>query len=198
VAGACPKLLPAKAAPATQGLGGCRVRRGPPGFSMHLSIGGQCDANHRMRPRNADLRRREYLTEAEVERLMEAAKNNRWGLRDASMVLVAYRHGLRAAELVDLRWDQVDFGTATCTSAGSRRARLKIVAPVEVITRGVDLPLSFPLKSYTKHWQQSLQDCRKADQNDKNLEQICQPSVAHESIDQIEEECADNDDDQHV
>ena len=44
---------------------------------------------------------------------MEAAKGNRWGLRDATMVLVAYRHGLRAAELVDLRWDQVDFETAT-------------------------------------------------------------------------------------
>ena len=29
------------------------------------------------------------------------------------MILVAYRHGLRASELVDLRWDQVDFGTAT-------------------------------------------------------------------------------------
>ncbi len=29
------------------------------------------------------------------------------------MVLVAYRHGLRASELVDLRWDQVDFNTAT-------------------------------------------------------------------------------------
>jgi integrase len=28
-------------------------------------------------------------------------------------VLVAYRHGLRAAEVVDLRWDQVDFKTAT-------------------------------------------------------------------------------------
>jgi integrase len=66
-----------------------------------------------MRPRNADLRRREYLTEAEVERLMEAAKGNRWGHRDVTMVLVAYRHGLRASELVDLRWDQVDFGTAT-------------------------------------------------------------------------------------
>jgi type 1 fimbriae regulatory protein FimB/type 1 fimbriae regulatory protein FimE len=64
------------------------------------------------RPPNADLRRREYLTEAEVERLMEAAKRNRYGLRDATMVLVAYRHGLRASELVDLRWDQVDFGTA--------------------------------------------------------------------------------------
>ena len=62
---------------------------------------------------NAELRRREHLTEAEVERLMEAAKGNRWGLRDATMLLVAYRHGLRAAELVDLRWDQVDFETAT-------------------------------------------------------------------------------------
>ena len=65
------------------------------------------------RPPNGDLRRREYLTEAEVERLMEAARDNRWGHRDATMLLVAYRHGLRAAELVDLRWDQVDFKTAT-------------------------------------------------------------------------------------
>jgi type 1 fimbriae regulatory protein FimB/type 1 fimbriae regulatory protein FimE len=64
------------------------------------------------RPPNADLRTREYLTEAEVERLMNAAKRNRWGHRDATMVLVAYRHGLRASELVDLRWDQVDFRTA--------------------------------------------------------------------------------------
>ena len=62
---------------------------------------------------NADLRTREYLTEAEVERLMGATKANRWGHRDASMVLAAYRHGLRASELVDLRWDQVDFATAT-------------------------------------------------------------------------------------
>ena len=66
----------------------------------------------RRRP-NAKLRRREHLTEAEVERLMEAAKGNRWGHRDAAMVLVAYRHGLRVSELVDLHWDQVDFRTAT-------------------------------------------------------------------------------------
>jgi integrase len=65
------------------------------------------------RPPNASLRTREYLTEAEVERLMEAAKGNRWGHRDATMILVAYRHGLRASELVDLRWDQVEFRTAT-------------------------------------------------------------------------------------
>jgi integrase len=62
---------------------------------------------------NAELRSREYLTDAEVAKLMEEAKVNRWGHRDATMILVAYRHGLRAAELVDLRWDQVDFATAT-------------------------------------------------------------------------------------
>jgi integrase len=65
------------------------------------------------RPPNADLRSREYLTEAEVERLMAAARKNRWGHRDATMILAAYRHGLRVSELVDLRWDQVEFRTAT-------------------------------------------------------------------------------------
>ena len=61
------------------------------------------------RLRNAELRTREYLTQHEVERLMKAAKQNRWGHRDATMILVAYRHGLRAAELVDLQWSQADF-----------------------------------------------------------------------------------------
>ena len=49
---------------------------------------------------NADMRTREYLTEGEVERLMRAAVGNRYGHRDATMVLVAYRHGLRASELM--------------------------------------------------------------------------------------------------
>jgi type 1 fimbriae regulatory protein FimB/type 1 fimbriae regulatory protein FimE len=64
---------------------------------------------------NADLRTREYLTAAEVERLLKATKGNRWAHRDATMILVTYRHGLRASELTDLRWrwDQIDFPTAT-------------------------------------------------------------------------------------
>ena len=64
------------------------------------------------RPPNKDLRTREHLTEAEVERLIKATQDNRYSHRDATMVLVAYRHGLRAAELVDLRWEQIDFRTA--------------------------------------------------------------------------------------
>ena len=57
----------------------------------------------RRRPKNAELRTREHLTPDEVEQLIEAAKSNRHGHRDALMVLLAYRHGLRAAEVVDLR-----------------------------------------------------------------------------------------------
>ena len=65
-----------------------------------------------VRPKNADLRTREYLTDDEVQRLTEAAKSNRHGHRDATMILVAYRHGLRVSELTDLRWDQVEFTSA--------------------------------------------------------------------------------------
>ena len=57
---------------------------------------------------NAEYRSREHLAEREVERLIEAMKGNRWGHRDATMVLIAFRHGLRASELVDLRWEQID------------------------------------------------------------------------------------------
>jgi integrase len=51
------------------------------------------------------------LTEREVERLIEAAKQNRCGHRDATAILVAYRHGLRASEVVALRWDDIDLTT---------------------------------------------------------------------------------------
>jgi integrase len=61
------------------------------------------------RVRNAEVRAREYLTNAEVGRLMKAAGANRNGHRDSAMVLLAYRHGLRPVELVTLRWDAIDF-----------------------------------------------------------------------------------------
>ena len=71
---------------------------------------------------NGKLRTREYLTEAEVARLMKAAVGNRWGNRDATMLLVAYRHGLRAAEVVDLRWVGWTSDRPPCMSVGSNRA----------------------------------------------------------------------------
>jgi integrase len=71
--------------------------------------------NRTVRPpprRGINLRTRKRLTETEVGQLIDAAKDNRSGHRDATMILIAFRHGLRAAELVDLRWDQVDFHKA--------------------------------------------------------------------------------------
>jgi integrase len=82
----------------------------------HLKLVTPATVNRTVTPRrmpNADLRTREYLTETEVERLIDAAKGNRWGHRYATMLLVAYRHCLRAAELTALRWDQIEFPSAT-------------------------------------------------------------------------------------
>src|SRR5215831_13779018 len=58
------------------------------------------------------VRTRRYLTGREVEKLMEAArKHGRYGHRDATMILLAYRHGLRASELCDLQWHQIEINT---------------------------------------------------------------------------------------
>jgi integrase len=37
-----------------------------------------------------------------------ARKRGRYGHRDATMILVAYRHGLRASEVCDLQWQQIE------------------------------------------------------------------------------------------
>jgi type 1 fimbriae regulatory protein FimB/type 1 fimbriae regulatory protein FimE len=64
----------------------------------------------RGRPLNRDLRPREYLTPTEVDHLMTVARRRgRYGHRDAAMILLAYRHGLRVGELVRLLWSQIDF-----------------------------------------------------------------------------------------
>jgi type 1 fimbriae regulatory protein FimE len=62
---------------------------------------------------NKTVRSREYLTATEVEKLIRAAgKVGRYRHRDAALVLIAYRHGLRVSEVVALRWDQVEFEEA--------------------------------------------------------------------------------------
>ena len=61
------------------------------------------------RKKNSDVRSREFLTADEVDRLMAAAgSTGRHRHRDRTLILLAYRHGLRVSELVSLRWDQVD------------------------------------------------------------------------------------------
>ena len=58
---------------------------------------------------NSEVRVREYLTGAEVDRLIAAAGKNRHGHRDSTLILIAFRHGLRPVEAVGLRWDAIDF-----------------------------------------------------------------------------------------
>ena len=78
---------------------------------------------------NAEMRTREYLTPAEVEKLIAAAKLGRHGHRDATLILVAFRHGLRAVEIADLEWSQVEWGRNPALHAPPRSVS-KTKAPV--------------------------------------------------------------------
>ena len=61
------------------------------------------------KPNNSDVRTREYLTPNEIDALMRAARKvGRHGHRDATLILLGFRHGLRVSELVSVRWDQVE------------------------------------------------------------------------------------------
>jgi type 1 fimbriae regulatory protein FimE len=62
------------------------------------------------RRRNAEVRTREYLTADEVERMLAAVRKvrGRLAVRDELLILIAYRHALRASEITRLRWEQVD------------------------------------------------------------------------------------------
>jgi integrase len=116
------------------------------------------------RPKNGDVRTREYLTEREVEQLIEGCRGNRWPHRDQTMILLAFRHGLRASEVCDLQWTQVDFEAATlavtrakhgtpsthplpgaaCAASPEPRGRRPIAVPVRVRTRLVDDGVQLP------------------------------------------------------
>jgi type 1 fimbriae regulatory protein FimB/type 1 fimbriae regulatory protein FimE len=65
------------------------------------------------RAKNAAYRQREYLTEAEIEKLVSAAGDSRNPVRDRLLILIAFRHALRVSELVNLRWQQIHLDTAT-------------------------------------------------------------------------------------
>ena len=63
---------------------------------------------------NLEKRSREHLFPQEVAAMVTAAKRvGRHGLRDSTLILMAYRHGLRVSELVSLRWSQIDFTRGT-------------------------------------------------------------------------------------
>jgi integrase len=83
---------------------------------MHLKLVTPTNQNQTVRPSrvpNSELRQREYLLPGEIEKLIAATKHSRYQHRDATLILVTYRHGLRASEVCELEWSQVDFDSAT-------------------------------------------------------------------------------------
>jgi integrase len=92
-------------------------------LSAHLKLITPRNENRSVpiRPANSELTTREYLTPAEVEKLTKEARDGRYGHRDATLILIAFRHGLRASEICDLEWSQVELGRSAALHV--RRAK---------------------------------------------------------------------------
>ena len=79
-------------------------------------------------------RLRDYLTRDEVASLLRSPKKSRHGARNHAMILLAYRHGLRASEVTRLRMSDLDLSTGTiyCRRAKGSRSSLHPMKPDEV------------------------------------------------------------------
>ena len=58
-----------------------------------------------------DDRPKNFLTEAEIADFLKAARKGRHGIRNYAMLLLAFRHGLRVSELINMRVPDIDFDT---------------------------------------------------------------------------------------
>jgi integrase len=74
--------------------------------------------------------RRRYFTEGELTKLISAARKGRYGQRDATLILIMARHGLRVSEAIDLEWDQIDF-THAHIHVGRLKGGIASVHPIQ-------------------------------------------------------------------
>jgi type 1 fimbriae regulatory protein FimE len=111
---------------------------------------------------NKDLRSREYLTKTEVDDLLTAAKKmGKHGQRNTTLILLMYRHGLRAGEAATLRWEQVDLKQGIL-----HVSRLKNGTPSTHPLRGIELRALRQLQResslspyvFQSQWKQPLSD----------------------------------------
>ena len=61
---------------------------------------------------NRKVEKRSFLSAQEVTLLLAAAKKTRYSTRDRALILLTFRHGLRASEAVSLQWSQIDLKAA--------------------------------------------------------------------------------------
>ena len=78
------------------------------------------------------------FTEAELNELISAARKGRYGHRDATLILIMARHGLRVSEAVDLEWSQIDFTRAhlhvrRCVWQAIAWPQVKSVTPMRIV-----------------------------------------------------------------
>jgi integrase len=113
------------------------IEKWPQLFSFPIHRNGQKRDNQPpVRQPNQARRTRKYLTADEVEQMITAARrgDRRVAERDGLLIMVAYRHGFRASELIALRWDQIDLRQGVL-----HVARLKHGSPSTQPRRGPEL-----------------------------------------------------------
>lgn len=80
--------------------------------TAQLPFSAKLDPPYLPPPKKSSSREREYLRTDEVKAMIRAAtKVGRHGVRDAAIILLMFRHGLRTAELVTLKWTQIDLAS---------------------------------------------------------------------------------------
>jgi type 1 fimbriae regulatory protein FimB len=65
-----------------------------------------------MKTLTVDRRIKDFLTDAEIKQFLGAARKGIHGERDYLLALLAYRHGFRVSELIDVRLEEIDLRTA--------------------------------------------------------------------------------------
>jgi type 1 fimbriae regulatory protein FimB/type 1 fimbriae regulatory protein FimE len=75
---------------------------------VQVSFSGQTKNFVPTKPKNKEVREREYLTAEEVENLVKAVKPNRQALRDEVLIKIMFHHGLRVSEAINLKWSEIE------------------------------------------------------------------------------------------